>query len=107
MVQQAFNDIERLKAEVVRLRGRIDAFTVGGQIIPHGIITNTQIPLPIEGAIIFGTAAPDWGRLAPPVTAGDDYALKFLDGDIAPSWQLDTGGGSSDDVFIINMAVAL
>lgn len=105
MVQQAFGDIERLKAEVKRLRGRLDAFSVGGAIIPHNIIGGTQIPLPIEGAIIFGTSIPDWGRLPPPAT-GDDYALKYLDAAIQPSWELDTSGGI-DEVFVINMASAL
>ena len=105
MVQQLFNDTERLKAEVARLRGRLDAFSVGGQLIPNAIISGVQLPLPIEGAILYGTSVPDWARLAPPVTAGDDYKLNFLDGDTAPSWQIDAGVG--DDVFTINMAVAL
>lgn len=104
MVQQAFNDIEKLKAEVTRLRGLINSISVGGRVIPNAINANTQIPLPIEGAIIFGTGVPDWGRLPPPVTAGDDYELDFLDGDTAPSWQIKTSGGAGDDVFTIAMA---
>lgn len=107
MVQQAFNDIEKLKAEVTRLRGLINSFSVGGRIIPAAVNSNVQIPLPIEGAIIFGTGVPDWGRLPPPVTAGNDYELDYLDGDTAPSWQLKTSGGAGDDVFTINMAANL
>lgn len=40
MVQQLFNEVERLKAEVKRLRGRVDAFSAGGQIIPGNITFN-------------------------------------------------------------------
>lgn len=108
MVQQLFGDVEKLKSEIQRLRGLINSFTVGGQVIPRSIAGNVQLPLPIEGAILYGTSIPDWGRLPPPVTAGDDYELDFLDGDVAPSWQIKTGGGGSgDDVFTINMARAL
>lgn len=107
MVQQLFGDVQQMKDEIKRLRGLINSFSVGGRVIPANISGNTQIPLPIEGAIIYGTSVPDWGRLPPPVTAGDDYALKFLDGDVAPSWQLDSSSGGGDDVFTINMAVAL
>lgn len=42
MVQQLFGDIERLKAEVTRLRGRIDAISIGNIVIP----TATQPGLP-------------------------------------------------------------
>lgn len=108
MVQQLFSDIKNLQAEVKRLRGRLDAFSTGGQVISGTIIGGVQLPLPIEGGVIYGTTAPAWGRLSPPVTAGNDYALKYLDGDNAPSWQLDTGGsGGGDDVFIIGMAAML
>lgn len=106
MVQQLFGDIEKLKAEIKRLRGLVDSFSIGGRIIPHSVISGVQLPLPIEGAIIFGTGVPDWGRLPPPVTAGNDYELDFLDGDTAPSWQIKTGG-AGDDVFTVNMASAL
>lgn len=105
MVQQLYNDLEKLKAEIRRLRGELNAIATGGRIIPNAIPGGgSQLPLPIEGAILFGTGVPEWARLAPPAS-GDDYALKYLDGDSAPSWQLDAGAG--DDMFIINMAAAL
>lgn len=105
MVQQLYNDVEQLKARVAQLRGRLDAFSVGGQVISGSITGGVQLPLPIEGAMLYGTSAPAWGRLAPPVTAGDNYKLNFLDGDTIPSWQIDAGAG--DDVFTIAMASAL
>lgn len=42
MVQQLFGDVEKLKAEIKRLRGLVDSFSIGGRIIPHntGVISN-------------------------------------------------------------------
>lgn len=105
MVQQLFGDLEKVKAEIVRLRGRMDAISAGGQLKFNSIVSGVQIPLPIEGAIIYGSDVPEWARLAPPAS-GDDYVLSFLDGDNKPSWQIGTGG-AGDDVFTINMASAL
>lgn len=105
MVQQLFGDLERAKAEIKRLRGRMDAIAVGGRVNPSSITGGVQIPLPIEGAIIYGNTTPEWARLAMP-TPGDDYVLTFIDGDAHPTWQLG-GAVAGDDVFIINMGVAL
>lgn len=62
MVQQLFNDVEKLKAEVRRLRGRIDSFSVGSQIVP-GSSPDSPVPTAIlEGDIIQATSALLWGR---------------------------------------------
>lgn len=58
-----WGEIRNLKAEVRRLRGRIDAVLVGNQVIPSSSLGGT-VPNPIEGAIIRGNSTPEWERVA-------------------------------------------
>lgn len=105
MVQKFVNDVRALREEVRKLRGEINSLSIGGHILPGVVPGTANIPTPVEGAIIYGTGVPDWARLAPP-SPGDDYTLRFMDGDTAPSWQVG-GAGGGDDVFTVGMAAAL
>lgn len=93
MVQQLYSDIERLKDEVRRLRGRIDAISVGGSIGP--VIPGTSpVPPPLAGAMIVGNSTPAWQRLPhPSPTGSQSYTVTYEVGDTIPVWRLGSGGG--------------
>lgn len=97
MVMQLFHDVEQLRREILRLKGRMDSISVGNKIIPGSISGGVQMPLPIEGAMLYGNGIPEWARLPPP-SPGDDYTLRFIDGATAPSWEV--GGGVSGLFYI-------
>lgn len=90
MVQQLFNSVEHLKAEVRRLRGELNAISSGGRVIPTSISGGggVQLPLPISGAILYGTGVPEWARLAPG-TNGE--ILTLVAG--FPSWEANASAG--------------
>lgn len=88
MVQQLFNTVELLKDEVRRLKGELHAISVGGRIIPNVITSGVQLPLPISGAILYGTGVPEWARLAPG-TNGE--ILTLVSG--FPSWEPNAAAG--------------
>lgn len=104
MVQQLFSEVERLKAEVRRLRGRLDRVSSGGTLILNTTGSYPTIPTAVQGALIVGNITPGWERLLKPTPASDQsYQLRLDFGDTAPSWKLAEG----DDVFTVNMAAAL
>lgn len=92
MVQQLWGDIEKLKAEVRRLRGELRQIAAGSSII--GTITTggggsgSSTPTPVSGAIMYGTAVPAWARL-PIGSTGE--VLTVVSG--FPSWEPGAGFG--------------
>lgn len=80
MVQQLFSEIERLKAEVARIRGRLDAFSVGGQIIQGSISGGSELPPPTQGHVLIGLSDTVWGKAPFP----------------AWGWDMGDGGGGGD-----------
>lgn len=100
-LQQLFNEIQNLKAEIRRLRGKIDRVVSGGTVI---LDTNAnQVPPASQGAMIVGNSTPAWERIAAPSpSANQKYELRFDYGDTQPSWKQ-----AVDDVFVINMAANL
>lgn len=66
MVQQLFSDLEKLKAEVVRLRGLINSFSSGGQIIQGSITGGSILPPPTPGHVLVGISNTDWGKVPLP-----------------------------------------
>jgi hypothetical protein len=93
MVQQLYSDLEKLKDEVRRLRGRLNAISVGGGLSP-AVPGTSPVPPPLLGAMVVGNSTPAWERLPPPTpAAGEEYELTFNDGDTKPVWRLNAGGG--------------
>ena len=101
MVQQLFSEMEKLKTEIRRLRGRMDSFSAGNQIIPAGIPGTAQVPAPLDGAIIRGNATPAWERLAASVPGASVRNILGLDnGDLRPSWKAGLDATNPADVTI-------
>lgn len=94
MVQRLFSEQERMKAEIRRLRGKVDAVIVGGQIIPSTSLGGV-VPTALQGAILRGNSNDEWERL--PI-GGEGEVLTVVDGEA--NW-------SNPDVFIVNMGAAL
>lgn len=88
MVQQLWGDIEKLKAEIRRLRGELRQIASGGTII--GIVNSGGggTPAPVSGAIMYGTAVPAWARL--PI-GSEGEVLTVISG--FPSWEPGAGFG--------------
>lgn len=88
MVQQLFNQIELLKGEIRRIKGDLHAISSGGMIIPSSISGGggVQMPLPIEGAILYGTSVPEWARLS---IGASGEVLTVVGG--LPNWEPPTG----------------
>lgn len=99
-IYKLFNTVETLKTEIRRLRGDINKISTGGQILPNITPGVANIPEPLEGALIYGTSTPSWGRRA---IGAEGEVLTVVSG--LPDWAPGSGGG--DDVFTINMAAAL
>lgn len=72
MVQQLFDEVERLKAEVKRLRGRVDAFSAGGQIIQGSITGGSTLPPPTPGHVLVGISDTQWGKTPMPAWGWDE-----------------------------------
>lgn len=62
MVQQLFNDVEILRQEIKRLRGRLDSISVGNKIVPGSVPGTANVPPAVAGFIIVGNATPAWER---------------------------------------------
>lgn len=99
-IYKLFNTVENLKTEIRRLRGDINKISTGGQILPNITPGAPNLPNPLEGALIYGTSTPSWGRRA---VGSEGDVLTVVSG--VPDWSPSTGGG--DDCFVINMAAAL
>ena len=88
MLQQPFNEIKNLWAEVRRLRGKVDRIAAGGVLITNSTSSNPTIPAAVDGSMIRGNATPGWERLAASVPAANVRNVVGLDnGDARPSWK--------------------
>jgi hypothetical protein len=102
MVQQIYSEIERLKDEVRRLRGRLNSISVGGSITTN-VPGTSPVPPAELGAMIVGNATPAWERLPPPLpTSGEKFALTFDDGDTQPVWR--PGGSGKYKQFVYEVS---
>jgi hypothetical protein len=99
-MNQIINELERLKTEVRRLRGRLDSISVGNSIIVTQVTGTAQIPNPAQGALIRGNATPKWERLAASVPAASLRNVVGLDnGDTVPAYKalLDSTNPTTQD----------
>ena len=94
MVQQLFNEVERLKAEVKRLRGRIDAFSAGGQIIQGSITGGSTLPPPTPGHVLIGISTTQWGKVPLPLIWDEGGGGGGEDGDPGPPGQPGPAGAA-------------
>lgn len=90
MVQQLVRKVKDLEDEIRRIRGELNGISIGGKIIPSSIPGGVQLPLPIEGALLYGTGVPDWARLA----IGDEGEVLTVDGGL-PGWRPASSTSSS------------
>lgn len=89
MVQQLWGDIEKLKAEIRRLRGELRQIAAGATIV--GVVNSGAsggTPAPVSGSIMYGTVVPAWARL--PIGA-EGEVLTVISG--FPSWEPGAGFG--------------
>jgi hypothetical protein len=87
-MNQYISELERLKAEIRRIRGRLDSISAGNSIIVSQVSGTSQVPNPAQGALIRGNATPKWERLAASVPASGLRNVVGLDnGNIVPSWK--------------------
>jgi hypothetical protein len=92
-INQLFAKIQKLDEEIRHLQGRINAISLGSQIIVP-IPGTVAMPPATLGAIPVGNATPAWERLPPPTpTTGQKYDLTFEDGDTKPVWRLRAATG--------------
>jgi hypothetical protein len=93
MVQQLFGEVEKQKAEIRRLKGRIDSIVAGEQTF---VAIDPLLPDPILGAIIVGNATPLWERLTRPAPSSNERYVLGFDGmqgspyspeDTKPNWK--------------------
>lgn len=88
MVQQLFSDIQNLKDEVRRLRGKVDATHVGYQINASAITGSPISLVAVDGNIIIANATPKWITLAISIPAANVRNVLGIDnGELRPSWK--------------------
>lgn len=88
MVQQLYEELSVLRAEIRRLKGRLDRISIGGVIIPAHVTGTAQVPTAIDGSIIRGNATPAWERLVRSIPSADVRNVLALDSsDLRPSWK--------------------
>lgn len=74
-IDALFTKLKKFEDELRKLRGRIDAISVGNQIITPNIPGTANVPAAVENAVIVGNSTPAWERAVPVPGPGDTLVL--------------------------------